>query len=523
MQSHHPISVTSDPSRTSSSYTTDDGSASEFSSDHAERRLTMRILSSRIKPPRKKQISVSVVKELERGLGTKIDFDSAEEIEDLVVSEPEPTPKRSPIEDLASAPWKKRQTVATMPFKSSERPTSTRSCMKPSSASGKHIPGPPAIPLPPPPPSSSLTISALPSVPPIPPSSRRHSAASNRVTITRPRAHTIPSVVPTSPGTRSSSGKTKAKHPPLPPQDKHSQDPDDPESLREALRLQRARFDDLAAYLLTITEKHAVEKVILMKKIDTLEREARKTGRELKGLRYLVMNGTGSGVFNGTSTLPSGSSSRATTPIHFQGSEDGTDGPLSTGAISTPADGKSTKRGHRTPDSLSPDVSRPTSLTVPPADGKFGWVPDFPGSDAYMLSNIERRSSASSFSSIITSPASSTSSLPLPNLTASSTLSAIPEARTPSPECHRDPEVAAAILAAERQREKEERRASRALRRLSSSSSASSTSAASSAYAANLKRGRPPSIAQVLGVSSSMEDVLEKLRPFATPVKPSNN
>ena len=517
MQSRHPISVTSNPSRTSSSYNTDDGSASEFSSDHAERRLTMRILSSRIKPPRKKQISVSVVKELERGLGTKIDFDSAEEIEDLVVSEPEPTPKRSPIEDPVSAPWKKRQTVATMPFKSSERPTSTRSCMKPSSASGNHIPGPPAIPLPPPPPpSSSLTISTLPSVPPIPPSSRRRSTASNRVTITRPRAHTIPSVVPTSTGTHSSSAKAKAKHPPSPPQEKHSQDPDDPESLREALKLQRARFDDLAAYLLTITEKHAVEKVILMKKIDTLEREARKTGRELKGLRYLVMNGTGSGVFNGTSTLPSGSSSRATTPIHFQGSEDGTDGPLST-------DGKSTKRGHRTPDSLSPDVSRPTSLTVPPADGKFGWMPDFPGSDAYILSNIEKRSSASSFSSIITSPASSTSSLPLPNLTASSTLSAIPEARTPSPECRRDPEVAAAILAAERQREKEERRASRALRRLSSSSSNSSTSAASSAYAANLKRGRPPSIAQVLGVSSSMEDVLEKLRPFATPVKPSNN
>jgi hypothetical protein len=105
----------------------------------------------------------------------------------------------------------------------------------------------------------------------------------------------------------------------------------------------------------------------------------------------------------------------------------------------------------------------------------------------------------------------------------SSALSAIPEARTPSPETRRDPEVAAAILAAERQREKEERRASRALRRLSSSSSASSTSAASSAYATNLKRGRPPSIAQVLGVSPSMEDVLEKLRPFATPAKPPRN
>jgi hypothetical protein len=71
------------------------------------------------------------------------------------------------------------------------------------------------------------------------------------------------------------------------------------------------------------------------------------------------------------------------------------------------------------------------------------------------------------------------------------------------------------IQQAEKKREKEERRASRNLNRLSSSSTSSSASAAaSSAYASNLKRSRPPSIAQVLQ-SPSMDDVLEKLKPFA--------
>jgi hypothetical protein len=303
---------------------------------------------------------------------------------------------------------------------------------------------------------------------------------------------------------------------------KSSQDSDETAMLHETIKVQRARFDELAAYLIAVTEKHAIEKAVLMKKIDTLEREARKTARELKGLRYLVMNGTGSGVYHGSSPL--GSSSLSTISVKSQGCEDSIDIRAGSKVEVSSSDG-STNRP--LPDTLLLNVSRPASLTVPVMEGKLGLGPDPSSTHIHSLSTVEKRSSVSSFSSV-PSAASSTSSLPLPGptttaSTVSSGLSAIPETRMPSPESTRDPAVAAAILAAERQQQKEERRASRALRRLSSSSTTSSASAASSAYAANLSRGRPPSIAQVLGESSSMEDVLEKLRPFATSMKGSNS
>ncbi|KAJ3510465.1 hypothetical protein NMY22_g15976 [Coprinellus aureogranulatus] len=98
------------------------------------------------------------------------------------------------------------------------------------------------------------------------------------------------------------------------------------------------------------------------------------------------------------------------------------------------------------------------------------------------------------------SASSSTSSLlpPSPSMTVSS-LSAIPESPPSSYRTSSD---------------QEDRRAIRAAHRMSGSSMASSSTAASSAYAANMKRSRPPSIAQVLENSPNMDDVLEKLRPF---------
>jgi hypothetical protein len=101
---------------------------------------------------------------------------------------------------------------------------------------------------------------------------------------------------------------------------KPQKDGDETEMLHETIKVQRARLDELAAYLIAVTEKHALEKGVLMKKIDTLEREARKTARELKGLRYLVMNGTGSGVYHGSSPL--GPSSLSTISVKSQGCED---------------------------------------------------------------------------------------------------------------------------------------------------------------------------------------------------------
>ena len=61
----------------------------------------------------------------------------------------------------------------------------------------------------------------------------------------------------------------------------------------------------------------------------------------------------------------------------------------------------------------------------------------------------------------------------------------------------------------------EERQALRASHRTSTSSMSSSSTGASSTYPGNIKRSRPPSTAQVLEKSPIMDDVLEKLRPFA--------
>ncbi|TCD64293.1 hypothetical protein EIP91_004271 [Steccherinum ochraceum] len=48
-------------------------------------------------------------------------------------------------------------------------------------------------------------------------------------------------------------------------------------------------------YIRSIRETHAMEKAELMRRIDSLEREARKREREVKGLRWLVMNASSAG------------------------------------------------------------------------------------------------------------------------------------------------------------------------------------------------------------------------------------
>jgi len=119
---------------------------------------------------------------------------------------------------------------------------------------------------------------------------------------------------------------------------------------------------------------------------------------------------------------------------------------------------------------------------------------------------LETPNKRSSLSSVSPSPSSSTSSLlpPSPSITMSS-LSAIPEG---------PPSALRPSLRYDNS-DQEERRALRASHRTSTSSMTSSSTAASSAYSSNIKRSRPPSIAQVLEKSPIMDDVLEKLRPFA--------
>ncbi|KAI0698961.1 hypothetical protein C8T65DRAFT_553981, partial [Cerioporus squamosus] len=64
-----------------------------------------------------------------------------------------------------------------------------------------------------------------------------------------------------------------------------------PEQLREALRLQHEKYTRLSAYLLSLTERHALEKAELMRKVEVLEAGAARYDREMKGLKWLVAHG----------------------------------------------------------------------------------------------------------------------------------------------------------------------------------------------------------------------------------------
>ncbi|KAI0649927.1 hypothetical protein C8Q79DRAFT_901811, partial [Trametes meyenii] len=67
------------------------------------------------------------------------------------------------------------------------------------------------------------------------------------------------------------------------------------EQLRAALETQSAKYARLMAYLLSLTERHGMEKHEFIRRIETLEADAHRRERELKGLRWLVANQSQSG------------------------------------------------------------------------------------------------------------------------------------------------------------------------------------------------------------------------------------
>ncbi|KAI0672305.1 hypothetical protein C8Q78DRAFT_948287, partial [Trametes maxima] len=67
------------------------------------------------------------------------------------------------------------------------------------------------------------------------------------------------------------------------------------EQLRAALEMQSAKYARLMAYLLSLTERHGMEKHEFIRRIETLEADAHRRERELKGLRWLVANQSQSG------------------------------------------------------------------------------------------------------------------------------------------------------------------------------------------------------------------------------------
>ncbi|KAJ7939097.1 hypothetical protein B0H13DRAFT_2300830 [Mycena leptocephala] len=107
-----------------------------------------------------------------------------------------------------------------------------------------------------------------------------------------------------------------------------------PDQLRQTLKVRNQEFDELASYLLKLTEAHVADKQALLKKVASLEHEAWHLKNEVKGLTWLVTNGTwlGSG---GNVGKPSDMASKSTSAPELT---DPSDEKLSSFGPSNPAE-----------------------------------------------------------------------------------------------------------------------------------------------------------------------------------------
>jgi hypothetical protein len=456
-----------------------------------------------VRAHRRAQHSVSVVKVLENVLGTPVDLDSGED------SDEEDNPKRRTMASFSSEMNAAIET-ATIPDQQPKSEPSSRRSSKVPATQGVTLPGPPSIPLPRTPDlstrASMASMSSIPTIPSLPSVSTRKSSLSIRAkeAQARPRAHTMSSVPPvvfsrtTTPtssrpsssqgamirirpskgqghgavadaGTDSSGGSGEGREMAASSSDgasPASSSSAETQQLRLALAAQGARFEELAAYLVSVTQKHTEEKAILERKIITLEAEAEKREKELQGLRWLVMHGTGASGAAAAAVISGGingvSSSRPPSRPSSRSGEDGRssrrssrkqDAPLlltSKGGDMTPPRPSPNKYSHDLSDEarsttkvnggsasdavkLARHMSSSATLPVPVEHYKAnGWTETAGVSDSSVLNTLsvggDKRSSVSSFSSAGSSTTGSSLSSP-PSM---SNLTAIPESRPPS-------------------------------------------------------------------------------------------
>ena len=285
-----------------------------------------------------------------------------------------------------------------------------------------------------------------------------------------------------------------------------------PEHLRRALRSRNKQFEELTAYMLGREEAWAAERKAMEKKITVLQRDLVRRDSEITGLKLIINDEDvlrrkkpHSGILSHfrvspVSTSPVQSDQEGSSQSHMSGSrrfnyqsDSGAESTRGSGNESSSSILRLKKMHHRT--------SAIVGENYPSRTGSTMRLPKFAQSLQEKTASESPYSKRGSMMSITSSSSSGASSLmpPSPSVTMSS-LSAIPEGG--SQESTNNNSL-------------EDRRALRASRRISASSLTSSSTAASSAYSANIKRSRPPSIAQVLEKSPNMDDVLEKLRPFA--------
>lgn len=336
-------------------------------------------------------------------------------------------------------------------------------------------------------------------------------ATSAQKPIARPRAHTIGSVGNSPPPDQLASNTTATLSPPSTdiPEANFDIDTASAPQLRAALRTRNQQYEELATYVHKVTN--------LEKKVLTLEKEVARKDKELKGLRWIINNGDSSqpqplstGVLNHSlltpTTLSEPEDNTRIIPggprrLYYQ-SDSGTESHAE--SLRSAASGSDSVSSFRNKSLRKPSTLAEVSYNFCHTGSTRRPSKMPPGLGAEKV--LEMPNKRSSLSSVSPSPSSSTSSLlpPSPSMTMSS-LSAIPEG---------PPSALRPSLRYDNS-DQEERRALRASHRASTSSMTSSSTAASSAYSGNIKRSRPPSIAQVLEKSPIMDDVLEKLRPFA--------
>lgn len=387
---------------------------------------------------------------------------------------------------------------------------------------------PPSIPLPDPP----LMKNSPPASPTSPPSSPRLATMPRAPILTRPRANTTGSV-PLPPMSSATivapsslkqsvkfSGENYAVKKSL---NKEFSDLDGmtAEQLKEALTQRNQQYAELTTHLLEVTKSHAVEKAALEKKIAVLVTEVARKDKEIQGFTWMLNNrGAQSPTDDDVDYTripgprvqrsPSTASSKMSSRRIQQGDDSGAESP--SGAESVPGSGGSVrwKRGLR-PLTLGESSYYRSSISSKASSR----------GPAFDTGLSDQRTSVYSLSSSAATSSSSSLLPPSPSITHSS-LSAIPEISVvtssrvalPRISTSRTPDSASEWETDPEKKSYDVVRPSKHVSR--SSLSSSSSSAATSAYAANLKRGRPPSIAQVLQKSSTMDGVLEKLRPFAT-------
>ncbi|KAL0946190.1 hypothetical protein HGRIS_012451 [Hohenbuehelia grisea] len=457
--------------------------------------------------------------------------------EDSVIEKDRVVPPRpNTRQSSPPSPVERRSNSSRIPSPLSERPsTSPRgsSIGRARSGSGSRPNPPPTIPLPTPPPSSPPPTSALPSVPTLPSTAPSRKSVGSISSISsfqsgnnsrRSRANTLSSV-PSSPLIASPYPPSPAlapqpkflralKHDMATDSEKSDWDRSDwdrsdienidsatPEQLRQAVVVQNLRLGELTQYCHQLTTRHQAEKAAMERKIETLERDAARRDHEIKGLRWLVTDGRS--ATPNTAALPIG------TPRQSPASD--SEKPKKRSVVP----GSQSDGGRMTDDSeaesvgmLSPSLRRNRTIGSPasrmaavrststrvPAKG-LGYelaVARAHGAAA------DKRASMSSFSSASTS--STSSLMPASSVapsTISSSLSSIPETPPPLP---------VKALASRPGVGKDDASAASSTNSARRSPRAPALTPAA-AYAATLKKGRPPSIAQVLNATPSTDDV----------------